>query len=220
MVLLPGLHGTGDLFAPFVQCAPPHLRPVVIPLPLFAEYDELLQAIRAQLPAEPFAILGESFSGPLAISIARAMPERVVAVILSASFVSPPISGLLRFVPWRFLFVFESPRWVVRWFFAGRKASRELVDAVRGAIRKTPRRVLAARMRAVFSLRPLAPISVPLLYLSGTRDVLVRFRERAFERVAPHVERKRIAAPHLVLQAAPREAWAAIAAFLDPLTRT
>jgi pimeloyl-ACP methyl ester carboxylesterase len=86
IVLLPGLHGTGDLFEPFLACAPPHLRPIVVPLPEKSSYAELLEEVRRQLPAGRFAIVAESFSGPLAVALARGASERVVGVILCNSF--------------------------------------------------------------------------------------------------------------------------------------
>ena len=88
VVLLPGLDGTGDLFQPLVDTAPPDVRPLVVKLPHLGSYADLLDAIRDQLPDGRFIILGESFSGPLALQIARELPERVTAVILCNSFVS------------------------------------------------------------------------------------------------------------------------------------
>jgi pimeloyl-[acyl-carrier protein] methyl ester esterase len=106
VVLLPGLDGTGDLFKHFAETAPPHVRPVVVSLPLYTSYQDLSSAIRNQLPATgPFVVLGESFSGPLAVAIAEEAAERVSHVILCNTFLSSPVTTLLRFVPWSTLFV-------------------------------------------------------------------------------------------------------------------
>jgi surfactin synthase thioesterase subunit len=78
-VLLPGLEGTGRLFARFTAAAVPALELQVIAFPpdrrlTYAQLDEL---VRRQLPADrPFALLGESFSGPLALRIAAAAVKR------------------------------------------------------------------------------------------------------------------------------------------------
>lgn len=219
VVLLPGLDGTGDLFAPLIATAPSHLRPVVVSLPHLSAYEDLLDAIRPQLPATGrFAIAGESFSGPLAVAVAREQPARVAGVILCNSFVSPPLPRALRFLPWSLLFSLPLPSWVIRRFFIGDRASPDLLSAIRAAIAKTPPRLLAARMRAVFSLPEpgtLPPIVPPVLFLSGADDVLVRMNPRAVERVATRLVHKSIDGPHLLLQAAPAEAWAAISAFLS-----
>jgi pimeloyl-ACP methyl ester carboxylesterase len=148
VLLLPGLDGTGDLFEPLVATAPKHLRPVVVSLPQLSAYDELLEGIRSQLPATGrFAIVGESFSGPLAVAVAREQAERVAGVILCNSFLSPPRTRTLRFFPWSLLFFLPPPKWAIRRFLTGRS---DLASTVRAAIAKTPRRLLAGRMRAVF----------------------------------------------------------------------
>jgi pimeloyl-[acyl-carrier protein] methyl ester esterase len=213
VVLLPGLDGTGDLFAPLVAAAPAHLEPVVVPLPPLSKYSELVDHIRPALPPAPrFAILGESFSGPLAIALARAEPSRVAGVILCNSFLSPPLSALLRFLPWSLLFRVPPPRWVIRRFFVGPAASPELVSAVRAAIGRTPRDVLAARMIEVFLLpRKPEPIDVPALLLTGRDDRMIRRKPG----VEGDVVSKTIAGPHLLLQVSPHEAWREISAFLD-----
>ena len=218
IILLPGLDGTGDLFESFAAAAPPHLRPVVVPLPPVSRYDRLLDHVRQELPREGcFAVLGESFSGPLAIAVARAEP-RAVAVILCNSFVTPPVSSLLRFLPWSLLFVVPPPRWVIRRYFVGVAASYQLLESVRAAVAKTPRAILAARMRAVFSLpfqREPSAISTPLLFLSSSGDDLVKANPVAIRRVASSVTCRTLAGPHLLLQAAPELAWAEISAFLN-----
>ena len=218
VVLLPGLDGTGELFEALTASAPSHLRPIVIRLPQLGAYRDLIEPVRAQLPTTGrFAVVGESFSGPLALAVARMEPDRVAGVILCNSFVSPPLIGAFRFFPWSLLFAVAPPRWVIRRFFVGAAASSEMVSAVRMAIAKTPRRVLAARMRAVFTLPPASEqprIKAPVLLLSGSRDVLVSPDPRDAQRIASRVTHKRIDAPHLLLQVAPAEAWAAISDFL------
>lgn len=219
LVLLPGLDGTGILFEPLTSTAPSGITPLVIPLPELGAYDELFHAILPQLPAGRFAVLGDSFSGPLALAIARAFPDRVVALILCNTFVSPPVTRLLRFFPWSLFFRLPKPSFILRWFFVGRNASADLVSAVRSAITTTPRSVLAARMRAVFSL-PKADfrhIEAPMLVLSGKRDAFVRPNLRELEQIGSRVVHKWIDAPHLLLQAAPVEAWREIATFLAEL---
>jgi pimeloyl-ACP methyl ester carboxylesterase len=189
-----------------------------VALPQLSSYSELLEAIRGKLPSTGrFAILGESFSGPLAVAVAREEPKRVVGVILCNTFVSPPLTAALRVFPWSLLFLLRPPRWAIRLIFTGRTASSDLVSTVGAAVAKTPRRVLAERMRAVFSLpgpTELSPIVPPVLCLSGTDDLLVSLNTRAFDRLSSRVVYERIAAPHLLLQVAPAEAWAAISVFL------
>jgi thioesterase domain-containing protein len=70
LVLLPGMDGTGELFAPFLAALGPDQAVVVVRYPTDRElgYAELEQVARAALPVDqPFILLGESFSGPVAI---------------------------------------------------------------------------------------------------------------------------------------------------------
>jgi pimeloyl-ACP methyl ester carboxylesterase len=218
IVLLPGLDGTGDLFAPFASVAPAQFRPVVVGLPPVGTYPELLRHVLGHLPADDrFIVLGESFSGPLAMAVAREEHARVGAVVLCNTFVSPPLTSLLRFVPWSLLFTMAPPRWAIRRYLVGSAASPELTASVCTAIAKTPRRVLAERMRSVFSLprhRAAPPLDIPVLVLSSTDDALVRPNTRALQGVASSAVMKAIPGPHLLLQAAPRQAWSEISTFL------
>lgn len=218
IVLLPGLDGTGDLLEPLVATAPADLRPILIRLPELGSYADLLLHVRDQLPRTGrFAVLGESFSGPLALAIAREMPGRVAGVILSNTFASPPLTRALKYMPWALLFSLRPPLWMLRLAFLNRSAPRELVLAVRAAIAKTPKAVLAARMRAVFSLPPIEsqqPVEPPVLFLSGRHDLLLRTNEGELRKIIPWLTMKKLAAPHLLLQVAPFAAWQAIETFL------
>ena len=63
LVLLPGMDGTGDLFAPLVAALGPHMRTIIVRYPDepldYASHEEIA---RAALPlGHPFILLGESF---------------------------------------------------------------------------------------------------------------------------------------------------------------
>ena len=75
LLLLPGMDGTGDLFDAFVAALPATLDVVTVRYPAREPlgYAELQALARAAMPEKgPFVILGESFSGPIAISLAAA----------------------------------------------------------------------------------------------------------------------------------------------------
>ena len=77
---------------------------------------------------EPYAIVAESFSGPVAIAHAAARPDNLVAVVLAASFVANPLPRGLRW-----LGVFAGvvraplPRFAARLLLVGRSAPGALV---------------------------------------------------------------------------------------------
>src|SRR5262245_12922826 len=102
LVLLPGLDGTGIFLKPLLAALPASVRPLVVAYPKTgpSRYTELLPTIReAAAPLSEFHVLGWSFSGPLALMLARAEPQRVRSVIMSASFVRPPRPNLARAGP-------------------------------------------------------------------------------------------------------------------------
>src|SRR6266699_1972425 len=78
LVLLPGLDGTGELFAPFVQSPSNHFSCTVVSYPRdkLLNYQQLIPRIREAMPwNERFVLLAESFSGPLAFQFAAVQPE-------------------------------------------------------------------------------------------------------------------------------------------------
>lgn len=84
LVLLPGLDGTGELFDPLVRELGPDLsiRVVRYPQDPGLGYKELLQFARDALPpTEPLVLLGESFSGPIAIQLSAERPDQVRGLI-------------------------------------------------------------------------------------------------------------------------------------------
>jgi pimeloyl-[acyl-carrier protein] methyl ester esterase len=76
LVLLPGLDGTGELFAPFIdELGEIRSQVIAYPADRAMNYAEHESCARSQLPMdEDFVLLGESFSGPVSIAIAAAPP--------------------------------------------------------------------------------------------------------------------------------------------------
>jgi pimeloyl-[acyl-carrier protein] methyl ester esterase len=116
LVLLPGLDGTGKLFAEFLKALDLSVSANVVPYPpdVPLGYDELELLVRAALPTRGrFVLLGESFSGPLAIRIAARPPPGLVALILCVAFASNPYPHLAwarRLAP--LLPLKSMPRWL------------------------------------------------------------------------------------------------------------
>src|SRR4051794_28513543 len=98
LVLLPGLHGTSELFAPLRAeiSAESAVRLIEYPLDRPSNYRELLVHTSHELrDVVDMILIAESFSGPLALQFAADHPARVRAVILCVSFVRPPVPRLL-----------------------------------------------------------------------------------------------------------------------------
>jgi pimeloyl-ACP methyl ester carboxylesterase len=93
LVLIPGLDGTGDLFAPFVDAlVGVECRIIAYPPDREMNYAEHEAFVREHLPATgDFVLLAESFSGPVGVSIAAAPPANLRGLILCCSFASNPL---------------------------------------------------------------------------------------------------------------------------------
>src|SRR5262245_21849903 len=93
LVLLPGMDGTAKLPEEFVAALGPTVEATVVSYPTDRAmgYPELESLVRSRLPVDrPYVLLGESFSGPIAISIAGSCPAGLRALILCGSFARNP----------------------------------------------------------------------------------------------------------------------------------
>jgi len=229
LILLPGLDGTGLLFEPFLAALPPTIAPIVVRYPGDRElsYAELLPFVTRAIPASgPFSLLGESFSGPLAIKVASARPAGLLGVILCATFVNSPwpilnplIPIVARTLPFRLYFPYKMLKALIGRYSTAEYQAQLL--AMRGSLRPS---VMASRVRMVFRVdvrEELRACGVPILYLQGSKDILVRpWNLRAIERLNSHVKVARIRSSHMILQRHPRKAVEAISSFVATLGAT
>jgi pimeloyl-ACP methyl ester carboxylesterase len=216
------LDGTGKLFAEFLKALDLGVRANVVPYPPDVPfgYDELEPLVRAALPARgSFVLLGESFSGPLAIRIAARPPPGLAGVILCVTFASNPYPrlawarGLAAFLPLKSL-----PRWLrapLMWGSASpSKAPRQSERAMAGVAANVIRRRIAALL-AVDETAALATITVPTLVLCATRDrVVSKAATEKIMRGIPHARRVDVDGPHLLLKTRPEECAAAVVEFI------
>lgn len=216
LVLLPGLDGTGALFERFIAATPAGVRVQVLALPHERwGYGELGAWVRARLPAEDVVLVGESFSGPLAIAVA-AQSERVKALVLSTTFVAPPVPRAFARCP-GFVWSRPPPLFMLKSMLTGGDVA--LAIAMRQALESLPSGIVAARAAAVFGVdvsSELRALHCPVLYLRARQDRLVRRGSAA--RVCalkPSTEMIELDAPHLLLQAQPAEAWTCVLRFLE-----
>ena len=93
------MDGTGYLFEPFIAALGSEFQIVRVAYPNADAlgYSELEAIARAALPAGPYVLLGESFSGPIAISLAASAPDQLKGLVLCCTFARNPrpfFSGL------------------------------------------------------------------------------------------------------------------------------
>lgn len=92
IILLPGMDGTGELLKPLAERLAAH-RPTWIiryPVDRRLDYNQLTDFVGERLPTGRFVILGESFSGAIAIETAATNPC-VAGLILASSFARHPL---------------------------------------------------------------------------------------------------------------------------------
>jgi pimeloyl-ACP methyl ester carboxylesterase len=223
LVLLPGMDGSGRLFGGLLRALPGAYSTIVVGYPneTVITKDALVEYVERFLPVdEPFVLIAESFSGPIALRVAARARTDLRGVVLVSSFIRSPVRsmGSTLSVVAPLLFTLPLPNWVIRRWLAGQEASADLVREVRDSIRSVRPGVLSARLRQLLSedvSDEAARCRVPLLYIGGTRDRLVTRRsEDALRAVRSDLKTSFIEAPHLVLQARPNEAARCILEFI------
>jgi pimeloyl-ACP methyl ester carboxylesterase len=222
-LLLPGLHGTAALFEPLLKAMPTEVarRVIAYPTNKVRGYGALLRMIEERTrDLQEMVVIGESFSGALALRFAAAHSGRVKAVILCAGFIGPSVPRVLCYLgaPLALLQI-PLPGVGIRSFVSGFKAPREVVRALRREFFSVQGHVVAHRILAVSALNAaeaLRRCRVPILYLAGRRDRLVGTRgARRIKQIRPDVKVRMLDAPHLLLQVKPAEAWREISAFVE-----
>lgn len=228
-ILLPGLDGSGRLFAPLLAAAPRAFDPEPISFPpdVALGYDELVALVRRRLPRGRFVLVAESFSGPLAVRLAAERPRGLAALVLAATFLHRPLDPLLhpvRGLVGARLFGFPMPAPIVRHFMAGPDAPDALVADVQRAVAEVRAEVLVHRSAEALEVDArdaLAAVEAPILFLAPTRDRLIR-RDAHEDVLAlrPDAEVALVESPHMVLQRCPHASLARIEEFLaDPGAR-
>lgn len=223
ILLLPGMDGTGDLLAPFARALNRTRRARVLSYPPDRRlgYDDLVEHVVPRLPAAPCILLGESFSGPIAIEIAARHPDRVAGLILASSFVRHPAPSLLALgtplLDPRFI-----PMGLVAWLLLGRNQDRIVTAALHRALRQVAPSVLAHRASQaprVDKRAALRRTRCPLLCLHGRDDRLVGIGHLA--RITEERSDAQVVlldAPHMLLETHVEEAVRCVDAFCAAMT--
>jgi len=221
-LLLPGLDGTGKLFEPFLASAPANSSCEVVSYPIDRQmsYAEHAKSVCTNLiPGEPFVIVAESFSGPVAVLVASAQPPNLVGLVLCNTFVYRAAWRGFSYLPWAWLFRFPVTTLTTGIHLTGfRKASR-FVSSIRAANANVSPNVRAHRLRAALNVdvrERFGSLETPVMYLRGLHDRLV------FSSCVRHVKDARpstiivhVPGPHLLFQVEPERSWQEVSAFVS-----
>jgi pimeloyl-ACP methyl ester carboxylesterase len=227
LILLPGMDGTGELFADFIKALPVESEAEVLRYPAdrFLSYEQLVPLTQSVFPtSEPFVLVAESFSTPLAMQLAATNPPNLKGVVLCAGFVTSPVRGRLRRLCLVFspvLFSAGLPKSAARYWLAGSSASPTLLASVRAAISSVRPAVLSARLTAVLTCdarAELEKIVVPILYLQAEQDRLVnKSCIEEIRRIKPQTAVSVIDGPHLLFQREPQRSADVVTGFIQQL---
>jgi pimeloyl-[acyl-carrier protein] methyl ester esterase len=228
LVLLPGLDGTGDFFAPLLDVLSASVPTQVVRYPLAgaSDYATCGAIARSALPTDrPFVLLGESFSGPIAVAIAATAPPGLAGVILSATFVVNPrpylgvLRPLLPILPLR-----SDPLSIAlsRFRVLGRWATPALRALHRDILIRLPPETVRSRLEAVINCdvrEAMRSVHVPVLSLVAQHDRLIpRSASRVLQQHAPTATVVELNAPHCLLQCVPLAAADTILTFIDSIS--
>jgi pimeloyl-[acyl-carrier protein] methyl ester esterase len=209
------------MFEPFLG-ALGGFEPRVVRYPAaLTSYPACLHFARAQLPKDrPFLLLGESFSGPVAIALAAERPEGLRGLVLCGTFARNPrpalawTAGLLRTLP-----PLRLSLALIRLLLLGRWATKALEDLIQTMRLQVPAATLKGRLQAVLAVDHtplLGPIQVPVLALVAAHDRLVPRAASDWIRAhRPNLDIATLQGPHWLLQTRPEACAQAIRAFVE-----
>ena len=219
--MLPGLDGTGELFHPFISLLPSGLNPIVCRYPDddHLGYSELSDFAWECCPLnEPFLLLGESFSGPIAIKIGAKRPPVLKGIILVNTFVTCPrlhLAKILRSFPgWAFT---KPPTLLLKNLLRGHEIGAEPLSAIRTVLRSLDSTMIRSRLASVIAVDvryTAQDINVPVCVIQSENDVAVprRARRLLLDSLMAS-ESNKLKGNHFGLQANPAEASRIVSEF-------
>nr|WP_254425690.1 alpha/beta hydrolase [Polaromonas sp. A23] len=193
------------------------------PVAEMLDYEGLEVLVRDELPVdEPYVLLGESFSGPIAIALAASRPPQLVGLVLCCTFARNPLPlmSALRFGV-GLLPIEAMPVGLLARLLLGRFYTAAWHRALSRALAQVQPSVMRARLRAVLSVdvsRQLEAVVVPTLYLRAAQDgVVPRSAGQHLLKIKPDMTVLELKAPHFLLQVVPEEAARSVTRFVSEL---
>lgn len=226
--LLPGMDGTGELLHPLVsELRDRGVSATVITYPHDApqSYAELIEdvVVPALPTTEPFVLLAESFSGPIALALAQRGIPRLAGLALVVTFAEPPDSILLaltRMLPVKWILSAPIPCWVAHKVMLSGRPVRGDQDALCRVIKRVQPAVLSERLREVRELRlAKKPIELPSIYIRAADDQLLPADAvDGVRALVPGLKVFDVEGPHLVLDTSPEACAQLVADFVATLS--
>jgi len=207
LVLLPGLDGTGKLFAPLIEALPNSIDIQVITYPLNKEqsYHELIEYVKQNLPREDFVLLAESFSGPIAYQVALSKPNQLKSLILVATFLENPRPFLLKFIPSCKVLALPIPNILSKIFFLGFSVKIKVIELFNESIKTVSPSVIQYRLKEIRQLKPSKQkIKLKTTYIQASNDKLILSKSlKDWQKVCDDIDVFTVKGEHFILQAKP-----------------
>lgn len=225
LVLLPGLDGTGRLFAPLLAALPKTIRAITVAYPPNEPLDlaALATLVQRGLPAGKSVLLAESFSGLVALTLLKDAAARISGLLFVGAFAEPPRPLLLRMAPLASrsaALLRSTPAFLLRQYCLGPDATTADLNLLRETLASVSPKVIGHRLSLVAARHSFGklPADIAACYIRASQDRLVPSAcSTWFEQKLHRCELREIEGPHFLLQARPREAASAITDFLDRL---
>jgi hypothetical protein len=152
-IFLPGLDGTGLSYGPLGEKMPENARVTVVSYPPDRKlsYMELVQCAYDRLPQnKPLVLIAESFSGPIAITLARSFFLRIKGIVFCATFMKYDRPFLLRtakYAPLPLLLRKSAPDFILSFLCGDRVFLEGLIPLFRQIKKLVRPEVIAHRIR-------------------------------------------------------------------------
>ena len=213
LVLMPGLDGTGKLFAPLIPLLEPHFRLIIVTYPDLDSFSEYVDCARNQLPESGgFSLVAESFSGPVAMAIMAQPPGQIGPSVLSSTFARSPLAALTRmsnYVPEQMFSIGALSDFCLDVYEVNDEDFSETQPLPLNVMEQLDGVLLKHRISVLsrIDVSALLPgIEIPILHLHGTQDRIVSETDALMlQSNLPDVNRIDIDAPHLLLQTHPQQ---------------
>jgi pimeloyl-ACP methyl ester carboxylesterase len=221
------MDGTGELFRYLLEALPDEFDVKVVRYPTDRNlsYSQLMRFVDSATPvSEPYVLVAESFSTPLAILYAASNPPNLKGLVICAGFATSPAKGFARLI-YSVLVPFFSrvplPGFAAKLLLVGPKAPSSLVAAVRAAVSSVKPSVLSARARGVFvcdARAELDRVAAPIPYIQAEQDHLVHQSSlEEIRQIKPQTTVAIIPGPHLIFQREPHRTASVVSEFVRRL---
>ena len=205
---MPGLDGTGKLFAPIIPLLERHCDLVIVTYPDLDTFSDYVDCARNQLPEAPgYSLVAESFSGPVALTLMAQRPDQIGPSVLAATYARSPLPALTRmanYIPEQMFSIGALNEFCLDVYAANNEDDSETQPLPLNVMEQLDGSLLKHRISVLsrIDVSALLPdIDLPILYLRAVRDRIVSENDaQMIQKYLPDVERIDIDAPHLLLQ--------------------